>query len=89
MNTTKQPRRIILDPEVKQVTGLSRTSRWRMIERGEFPAPVRLSSGRVGFFEDEVADWQSNLPRANEGSITKPRSPGRYAQKKQQGVSHE
>jgi prophage regulatory protein len=87
MNTTKQPRRIILDPEVKQVTGLSRTSRWRMIERGEFPAPVRLSSGRVGFFEDEVADWQSKLLRATESKKPMPVSPGRSGSKTS-GVNH-
>lgn len=84
---TKQPRRILLDPEVKQVTGLSRPSRWRMSQRGEFPEAVRLSSGRVGYFEDEILRWQSALPRATDSKIQTPVSPGRNG--KPSGVNHE
>ena len=73
----KIPRKIILDPEVKQVTGLSRPSRWRMAQRGEFPEPVRLSSGRVGYFQDEIVAWQDNLVRASQSKIQTPVSPGR------------
>ena len=38
-------------------TTLSRTTLWRMVRRGDFPAPVRLSQGRVGFPADSVEAW--------------------------------
>ncbi len=77
MNTTA-PRRIILGPDVESVTGLSRPTRHRMIQRGEFPAPVRLSSGRVGWYADEITAWQDALPRATDSPRRTPVSPGRY-----------
>lgn len=38
-------------------TGLSRSTIWRMTRRGEFPSPVSLSPGRVGYRRDEVEAW--------------------------------
>ena len=85
---TRTPRKIILDPEVKQVTGLSRPSRWRMAQRGEFPEPVRLSSGRVGYFQDEIVAWQDNLERASQSKIQTPVSPGRNCHRNIRGGDH-
>ena len=42
---------------VEEVLGLSRTTIWRMVQRGDFPAAVRLSPGRVGFPADLVETW--------------------------------
>lgn len=39
-------------------TGLSRSTVLRLVAAGIFPAPVRLSPGRIGFFDDEVEAWQ-------------------------------
>ena len=38
-------------------TTLARTTLWRMVRRGEFPAPIRISPGRVGFPVDLVEAW--------------------------------
>ena len=82
---THTPRRIILGPDVESVTGLSRPSRHRMIQRGEFPAPVRLSSGRVGWYADEITAWQDSLPRATDCPRRTPVSPGRYGYRRDGG----
>lgn len=37
----------------------SRTTLRRMIERNDFPAPVRLSPNRIGWSLIEVAQWQA------------------------------
>ena len=36
---------------------LSRTTVWRLIRTKAFPAPVRLSAGRVAWIEDDVEAW--------------------------------
>ena len=36
---------------------LSPTTVWRMRRRGEFPEPIRLSPGRVGYRRADVEAW--------------------------------
>lgn len=42
---------------VARVTGLSRTTLWRMARTGDFPKPIPLSKGRVGYSAAKVEDW--------------------------------
>lgn len=49
--------KIIRSKEVQNLTGLSRTTLWRMERRGEFPDRVPLSAGSVGWRISEVEDW--------------------------------
>ena len=49
--------RILLSPEIEQKTGLSDTTRWRLERRGEFPARVQLSPGRIGWIESQIDEW--------------------------------
>lgn len=44
------------------LTGLSRTTRWRLIRRGEFPPPRQLSPNAVGWLRGEVDDWLASRP---------------------------
>ncbi len=55
--------RILREPTVKEMTGLSSTTRWRLERKGEFPRRVRLSAGAMGWVEDEILDWLSNRGR--------------------------
>ncbi len=50
--------RLLLWPEVKRHTGVSRTTAWRMERAGGFPERVQLSPGRVGWWESDVAAWK-------------------------------
>jgi prophage regulatory protein len=44
--------------EVKTVTGLSRSSLYLMIKRGEFPKNIPLNNFRaVGWLESEIQGW--------------------------------
>lgn len=43
--------------DVVELTSLSRVTLWRMVQRGEFPSPVQLSPGRVGYPAAEVDAW--------------------------------
>ena len=54
---------------VVAMTGLSATTLWRMTRRGEFPQPIRLSSGAaVGYLDSEIASWLAERASAREPS---------------------
>ncbi|WP_415760809.1 helix-turn-helix transcriptional regulator [Pseudomonas sp. LT1P18] len=46
--------------EVLDVTSFSRTTLWRVIKSGQFPRPVRISPGRVGWRESAIIAWQES-----------------------------
>lgn len=50
-------RKILKIAEVALVTGLSRRSIYRFVKQGEFPAPLRLGPGRVGWTEEAIDVW--------------------------------
>lgn len=51
-------------PEVMRLTGLSRSSIYRLESIGKFPARVKLSESASGWRAEEVQDFIANLPRA-------------------------
>lgn len=44
--------------EVLKLYPVSAVTLWREIRRGNFPAPVRISLGRVGWPEGVIEKWQ-------------------------------
>jgi prophage regulatory protein len=42
---------------VRDRTGLSRSTIWRLERRGEFPRHRRISANAVAWLEDEVNEW--------------------------------
>ena len=61
--------RIMRIPEVVEVTGLSKTTIWRRVKSGDFPAPVRLGSlatRSVGWYQAKVDGWLEKRPRIND-----------------------
>lgn len=48
---------IIRLPEVKARTGLSRSTIYLRISRGQFPPPVSLGGRAVGWVEAEIQAW--------------------------------
>lgn len=57
ISTTTIPERIIRAKEVIELTGLSRTTIWRMERAGTFPNRVSLGVGSVGWRWSEVSAW--------------------------------
>jgi prophage regulatory protein len=51
--------RILRERDVKTMTGLSRTTRWRLERAGLFPRKRRISPGAVGWLESEVIGWMN------------------------------
>ena len=56
--------RIIREPECEKVTGLSRTTRWRLERQGRFPRRRRVSPNCVGWLESELDIWLRSRPTA-------------------------
>lgn len=57
------------EPQVRQATQLSRTTRWRLERQGKFPVRRQLSPNSVGWLRSEVEDWlTSRKPASMEGS---------------------
>ncbi len=58
-------RRILRAKAVCTRMGWSRTTLWRRVRAGEFPAPVKTGENINGCFDDEVDEAQANLSRVN------------------------
>lgn len=53
-------------PAVKQKTGQSRSTIYDKVQRGEFPAPVKIGERAVGWVEAEVDSWVKDLIEARD-----------------------
>lgn len=49
--------RFLREPQVRQITGLSRVTRWRMEQRGDFPRRRQISLNAVAWLETEIREW--------------------------------
>ncbi len=61
MDAQNEAQRMLRDKQVRERTGLSRTTRWRMVKAGRFPAPVELTPGLVGWREADIVAWLAKL----------------------------
>jgi len=56
-HSNDHPERIMRAKEAVAMTGLSRTTIWRMEKSGQFPNRVSLGVGSVGWRESEISTW--------------------------------
>lgn len=60
-----RPCRLLRFEAVRDRTGLSRSTIWRLERRGLFPRHRQISLNAVGWIEDELNDWiQTRRPRS-------------------------
>jgi prophage regulatory protein len=63
--------KILLEPEVLEITRLSAVTIWRMERKGLFPVRIKLGLKRVGWPEGEVRDWLANrMADRNDGQLS-------------------
>ncbi len=65
--------RLLRRPEVEARTGLSRSSIYAMMERGEFPRPRRIGQRAVAWDEATIEDWLATRAEANPHDVHAPR----------------
>lgn len=66
-------RRYLLVHEVIERIRLSRSTIYRQIAAGSFPAPYSLSENRAGWLESEIDNWCRTRERRTQGEA--PRGP--------------
>lgn len=49
--------KILRMPEVKETTGLGRSTIYKKISEKEFPEPISLSAKAVGWLESDIQKW--------------------------------
>ncbi len=49
-------------PAVEAATGLSRSSLYAMMDRGEFPRPIRIGKRAVAWPQSAIEAWLANRP---------------------------
>ncbi len=52
--------KIIRLPQVMEITGLARSTIYKWIKQGNFPAQVNLGPNSVGFLSTEISEWLSD-----------------------------
>jgi prophage regulatory protein len=58
------------DRQVTAATGIPRSTRYELIDKGEFPRPIRLSSRTVAWSAAEIAEWQQQrITERDTGSV--------------------
>lgn len=50
--------RFLRRAEVQSMCGLPTSSLYELMERGEFPKPIKLSARTVAWLESDIRDWQ-------------------------------
>jgi prophage regulatory protein len=48
---------LLTDDEVKRLTGLGRSWRYRLSRQGKFPMPVKVGLRRIAYRSDEIEAW--------------------------------
>jgi prophage regulatory protein len=69
---------ILRHPQVLRITGLSRTTLWRLERQGRFPKRLRLASNSVGWLDADIQRWIESRPRGT-GSGTDTAVSTRYS----------
>ncbi len=67
--TAKTNTIIIRLPQVKQRTGLSRSTIYELIKRGQFKKPISLGARAVGWLESDVSEFIAGRVAASRPSI--------------------
>jgi predicted DNA-binding transcriptional regulator AlpA len=55
------PRKLITATHVDEIFNWSRWTRIRLEKKGRFPRHVKVTPGRVDYFEDEIIAFQKQL----------------------------
>jgi prophage regulatory protein len=63
--TEATPPAILRLPEVMRLTGLGRSTIYRLLAVGQFPAPVQLSVRAVGWRRTDVDHWTAERPQVS------------------------
>jgi prophage regulatory protein len=61
---------------VRALTGLSRSTLWRLWRRGEFPQPLKLTARLIGWRAAEVQRWLDSRERGGSSRVAEAKAEG-------------
>jgi prophage regulatory protein len=61
--------RLLRFPEVRKICGLSRSSIWRLQQKGDFPSPRKISARACGWLLSEIASWLDKKTKSQNKNI--------------------
>ena len=64
--------RMLNTRDVVTRVGLHRSTIWKKVRAGTFPAPIQLAENKIGWPETEISDWIKQQPRRTYGAETAP-----------------
>ena len=56
--------RLLRRRQVEKITGMKRSSIYRLMQDGDFPRPVKVGPAAVRWKESEVNTWVESRPKA-------------------------
>ena len=65
--------RLLRRRQVEEITGLGRSSIYRLMPDGEFPRPVKVGSAAVRWRASDITDWLESRPVAR-GELGPPKA---------------
>jgi prophage regulatory protein len=72
---SESPTRFLRLPQVKQRTGLSRSSVYAKVSLRKFPAPINLGTRAVAWIESEIEEWINDRVKASRSSMNTSNAP--------------
>jgi prophage regulatory protein len=61
--------KFLRNPDLDQITGLSRSARYEQIAKGKFPRPIPIGENSVGWLEGEIIEWQKSRLAEREAGV--------------------
>ena len=65
MQQQSQQQRIMRMPAVLATVGYSKSHLYELINRGEFPRPIKLGARAAGWLSGDISDWLDARIRAS------------------------
>lgn len=56
---------ILRRPVVEQATGLTTSALYRLVSLGDFPKPVQITQGTVGWKQSDIRRWIESRPEVS------------------------
>ena len=60
--------RVLSTRQLSELTGLHAVTIWRLTRKGDFPAPMKITSRKNGWLLSQVMTWLADRPHANYGT---------------------
>ena len=56
--------RLLTRQQIEEITGLTRSTIYRLMRSGQFPEPIRIGPRAIRWPQSEIESWIADRPRA-------------------------